>query len=66
MGMSDDLKRIAHELNNGLAAARLWLIELEHAAVCADCADRQAEPLASLARVLAELELATDRIRGLL
>ena len=52
-----------HDLANGLAALRLWLIELQRQALCERCTGRQSESLTTMGRIVAELEQRCDQLR---
>ena len=52
-----------HDLANGLAALRLWLVELQRQALCEQCTGRQSESLATMRRIVAELEQRCEQLR---
>jgi hypothetical protein len=59
-----DLRELAHDLSNGLAATRLWLLHLQTAsASCPGCSARQLEPLETLTRLVDQMEKTCDQLR---
>ncbi len=54
-----DLKTLAHDLSNNLAAVRLWMVQIERSG----CAASQVEAMQALGRLMKLMEESCERLR---